>query len=466
MLTLRLLICATFLGGCDIVFSVDEVAEPAGHPVAVTGVLRRRLIENDASDVPHLSPLSSPTMAVADVAFADGSKQELVLGPEGEIAFTWPDDAQPYSITIRSPLSDVVTYQLMSPRLQLVERVAGRGDRAPVTPNTLVHLTFPSDPAPPSTYIELESTGIWTRKFIASATQPFDWSTQGGFGGPIGLLESGPDEMIYLEQQAVGPTFLKLGRYGIQHQPGLAAGQDNAMPFDLVTSVPDTCVSITVDHVAESQRLLALDPTGVNVGWYVFAAPADEYLPDLGFPLTIHNLAPETSPFSETFMYQNPLEGFSTYAAFEVHTLGAADIRTFVTVPLDSTCSPVPIPTGVVKIAHDFAVAGTALTTAGQSVAIDRSKLVPITFTPTESGDADFYIVTVRDAMPNGVLRARIVTGEPRVLIDPDLLLPARSYVVSVNTRVGVPNARTGDFETTGSLFAVGIATSTTFQVQ
>jgi hypothetical protein len=470
VLTLRLLIGATLLGGCDLVFSVDEVAEPTGHSVQVAGSLHRRLIENDASDVPKLSALLPPTMVSADVAFADGTKQDLTFGPDGEFAFSWPDDSEPYSLTLRSPLSDVITYQLSAASPRLVERVGGRDNRAPVSATTKLHITFPNDPAPgTSTYLELESTGIFTRRFVGNttATVPFDWSTQGALSGPIGLLEAGPDEMIFLELQGSTTTFLQLARYGIQHQPVLVDGVDNAMPFDLVASVPDKCVSVTVDHMAEAQRLLALDPTGVNVGWYVFVAPAEEYLPELGFPLTVRNLGPSASPFSESFMFENPLEGFATYAGFEVATFGAAPVRSFVTVPIDGTCTnPVPLPTAVVKIASQLTVAGTELRAAGQVVSIDRSKLVPVTFTPTETGEAHFYIVTLRDQTPTGLVRTRIVTTEPRALIDPDVLLPARTYVVTVNTRVGHPNAATGDFETSAGIHGSGIATSTTFQVQ
>jgi hypothetical protein len=469
VLTLRLLACATLLAGCDIVFSVDEVAPAAGHPVQVTGALHRRVIENDPSDVPVVSGLVPPTLVTADVAFADGTKQDLAFGADGEFTFTSPDASEPYTITLRSPLTEVISYQLRSPSLQLVERVAGRGDRQPVPPSTLVHVTFPSDTPPGgSTYLELESTGIWTRRFMASATvsQPFDWGMASSLGGPIGMLESGPDAMFFIELSGSTSTFFGLTRYGIQHQPGLVAGVDNAMPFDLVSTVPDKCASITVDQQAEIKRLQALDPAGVQVGWYVFMAPAVELLTEIGFPIALRNLGAEPSPFSETLMFENPFEGLSPFAMFEVATLGAAPVRTAVAVPLDGTCAQVPLPTAVVKIAHEFTVGGTQLTTAGQSVPIDRSKLVPIGFTPTETGDAHYYIILIRDATSSAVLRARIVSTEPRVLVDPDLLLPARSYTIAVQVRIGLPNAANGDFETVGPFSASSIATSTTFRVE
>jgi hypothetical protein len=133
LLSGRLLLFLTLLSGCDVIWRIDPVESttdapsPPGNPVAVSGVLRREVMRDDADLQPVLMTVV-PLDAVLGVSFKDGTDAVVILAADGTFSFTSPHENEPYALTVTTMYS-TRTYELTAVQPQLVERLYGRDMR-------------------------------------------------------------------------------------------------------------------------------------------------------------------------------------------------------------------------------------------------------------------------------------------------------------------------------------------------
>ena len=407
---------------------------------------------------------------MARVAFADGSKLDLAPDPGGVFAFKTPD-GRPYSLTFATDFQ-TVTYQLTASTLSLIEEDGGRSTRKPVSANTEFYLNLmTAKPNADATHHqELISTGgIWTRTSLTSATlngARMPWMGVVPLSGQIGLLEgvgSDFDVMYYVNYVDNGGSYFQLADMGIEPHAVLANGAANSFNISASFVNATKCAHLDIDPGKESARLDLLTANGaaLTAKWSIVAAPFAEYLPEVSVPIGYHN-GDEATP-TTTFMIP-PFDLLSsTYAELEASVSGAPMLHTVVDVPLDPMCGVTTIGANeLVKVPTQITVAGTQLMANGNVITADRSKRIVVQWTPSTTGAADYYVTRLVEA---GTTLATVVTVDPKVSFDPELIVSGHNYSLVITARRGATAAAPGDFTVKGPTVGYGEATSTTFQI-
>src|SRR6185503_15837999 len=121
----------------------------------------------------------------------------------------------------------------------------------------------------------------------------------------------------------------------------------------------------------------------------------------------------------------------------------------YVAMPMGTTCaSETTIPAALVEAPTHLTLADTELATANQLIAVDRTRPISVTWTPTTEGSADVYITALYEVIGTSITqRALIFSTSPIAHLDPSLLVLGHAYAVSVTARIGAPNSGMGDFE-------------------
>jgi hypothetical protein len=470
-----------FLAGCDLLFGMDHFDDPddgpVGDPIEVFGKFTRHSMHNDGSRVP-VAEMGSPQTLAARVAFADGSQLDLAPDATGTFSFKTPD-GRPYSLTFATDFQ-TVTYQLTAAQLVLIEESGGRLPRLALAQGTLFHLslTVPIGPFPTADathHQELISTGgIWTRTALNTQTlagAPMDWTAVVPLSGPIGRLEApgnADDVMWYVNYVDKGAYFsITDSGYEPHANIGDTAG-DNRFGATSMARAPNGCAMVAIDPGKEIDRLDLLTASAgtTPIGrWSIVGAPFSEFLPEVRIPAAYHegdDSAPTSAITYATLDVTNPLP---SYAELEVSVTGAPALHTIIDVPAAPMCAATTIGVDeLVKVPTQIKLAGKTLTMNGDSIAADRSKPIAVTWVPSNTGAADYYVTRLVDAGA-GATRATIVSIDPKVTLDPKLVLKDHMYSLVITARRGAPDAAAGDFTVRGTVIGIVEATTTSFQV-
>jgi len=184
---------------------------------------------------------------------------------------------QPYRLVVT--LDGVATeYQHTASRLELVESIAGRLDRAPVTVPTTIRFRYLQ--VAMGTVV-IASTGIWTQTFTGNSgtNLDFNWLTSMPTAGSAGrgLLDSGKNDRLYFTEmtnQAGGYTAIAaLGAAALVQVDGVTS----MVSMGLGSVALDTCRHVLVRNADEYTRLTTTVPgafTSNLASWGIFALPA------------------------------------------------------------------------------------------------------------------------------------------------------------------------------------------------
>ncbi len=453
------LLCGSTLG-CDKVLGLHD---RDGTSATVTGTFLLRSIENDGAGSPQVIESAFALSEIrATARLDDGSTPEVALRDDGSFSFVMPTAGQTYTLTFRTPYA-TSTYQLANEHVDLVERLAGRRDRAAVPPGTRLAPSLTNRPGAPAIVIEvLTSTGLWTLTAIQAGPIDLDWTRAGSMSGPIGLLDG--DDVRYVAYSSASSSagsYLTLAYAATMPDVSMLAGQTTAVSSVAVPVVKDRCVHLVAEGMTESQRLVAAAPRASpssNLAWGVYAVPDNDFALALGFPFPIAypNVGGPPPNVDVTIPFANPFPGHSNVAIMRLsalHGIGSlylvSESGLIAQIP-EGCASPVVLPSGTVQLPMNIAVNGTVLAVDDQPVDIvDRGADLSITWTPT-SGRADFWIVTLFEVGGSNALvqRSLIVTTTTAAAFEPDLFVANQRYAVEVRAVLGFPNAASGDFRT------------------
>src|SRR5258706_9863300 len=103
-----------------------------------------------------------------------------------------------------------------------------------------------------------------------------------------------------------------------------------------------------------------------------------------------------------------------------------------------------------VEIPGTLTVGTTDITADDQSVAVDVSKLVNVSWKPASPGSADLYVVKIGELTNDGFATSltdvrAFFTVTPSLRIPPAVLESGHTYILDILAYVGRPGAKTGD---------------------
>ena len=439
--------CCLSTTACDQIFGLDR------GDSRVTGTYLARTLRN-VEGAPFVEdvPLRAANVSM-EVRFEDGSERDVDIDAEGAFAFD-PPPGSLYTLSIRTNVTTV--YQSRARELSLIERVPGRVDRSAAPPDTRLALTILNRSATANTE-HVATTGVWSHTPVQAGAQiDVDvGSLQTATGEPVGLLDE--DDVWYLSYGAAATPFAhqrlvqSVRIPNVTTTPG-AKTTANGVAADHALA---NCAHIVSKIKSETTRLQALGPTFQwtnGTAWNFVAMPDPDYAGQHGFVIGYEGAPTIVDDLDRTFMYTNPFPGHTMIGFMEINGFRSAgsvnlasDARVIDRVPDDcSTEMVLGATTAALPLA--ITVAGTRLTGDAQQVDIDRRADAEITWTPTQ-GSADFWQVTLTElASTNATPRISVFTTEPRLLLDPDLLLATKTYTLHIRTSFGTPGAGDGDF--------------------
>jgi hypothetical protein len=465
------------MAGCDWTLGLHRFDHPPDAPDPkddlglVQGTYHQHWIENASTGAPiAMDRIAMPT---ASVTLSDGSTRPVTFDAGGTFTFTTETIGQRYTLDMRTPFIDTV-YELDATAPVLVERFSGRIDRALVPSGTALRLSVINRPAVVGKE-ELHTTGLWDQRLQIDATAGLfmvDWTTLDGIGGPMGLLDAGKHDALYYTHYST-LSYNVLDAFARADTVTLAGGSTTIVSVNSNAVAANLCTKLAAQTTAEVARLVALHPTPNVLGvWGVMAAPSVEFAPTTTFPLA-YFFAATDSDLALSPNYPAPYTGHSVVAELVVVTsFNNAATTTTTLVPAGNCPSTTTIPVGVVAVPIELALGPTSLFEGDGSVfAIDRTRPIPVTWTVSDTGTADFYVVKLQEILdPSPNLRTRdtvtFVTMQPGVTIDPTYFVSGPTYRIEVVAMLGYPNAHAGDFTTVATTTSMATVDSVQFKVQ
>lgn len=403
------------------------------------------------------------------VTLDDGTTATLTFG-DGTFSFLRHHSAQGYDLELTTPLG-TTTYQLDVSTITILELLPGRLPLAAVPPGTNASITLANRPPSPAfesvgsngsllTYLELPPT----------ADNPIliDWSTVTSRGLPEAALH---DALYYLAFETLpSPVYSRVSHVGIV-EATLVAAQTTGVSIGVAALPPNTCARLDVRAASELSRVkTVLSGTNNYLTWQVAVAPTIELAARSAVPVAIGGGPPVDSTFDVSF--PKPFSGGALVASLQTgtyRTLSSGLVlfaETFHQQPADGTCNGTRVTTtladGVVAMGTNISLGTTPLQSDYQSIEIDRSQPVTVTWTRT-AGHADGATIQLFDVTSGYTLVKRLETTAERARFAPALIQPGHSYVVGVVLYTGFPNAPSGDFKTTSIPQGYSYVTSSPF---
>lgn len=440
--------CCLGATACDTIFGLER------GDTRVAGTYLARTLRNDASGAPVVEdvPLRASDVSM-EVRFEDGSERGVTIDDAGGFMFE-PPPGSLYTLTIRTGITSV--YQSRARDLVLVERASGRLGREEAPQDTRIALSIQNRSAVANAEY-VATTGVWSRTAVQlGAPIDVDWrSVQTGTAEPVGLLNG--DDVWFLSYAAAATPFAHQRLAQSVRLPNVTTppGATTMLSAAAVTHPLADCARIISKIKSETTRLQALAPTFQwtnGTAWNLVAMPEPNHAGQHGFVIGYEGAPTIIDDVDRTVMYTNPFPGHVMVGFMEVsgfRSTGsvslASDARVIDQVPPDcGTEMVLGATTGALPLA--ITVAGVRLTSDAQQLDIDRRADAEVTWTSTQ-GSADLWQVTLTELVgTTATPRITVVTTEPRVLLDPDLLLANRTYTLNVRTNFGTPGARDGNF--------------------
>ena len=465
------------MAACDWTLGLHRFDHPPDAPDPkddlglVQGTYHQHWIENASTGAPiAMDRIAMPT---ASVTLSDGSTRPVTFDAGGTFTFTTETIGQRYALDMRTPFIDTV-YDLDATAPVLVERFSGRIDRALVPSGTSLRLDVMNRPGAGGKE-ELHTTGLWDQRLQLDAIAGIfmvDWTTLDGIGGPMGLLDANKHDALYYTHYST-TTYNVLDAFARTDTVTIAGGTTTIASVNSSPLATNLCTKLAAQTTSEVARLVALHPTPNVLGvWGVMAAPSFEFAPTTTFPLA-YFFAPTSSDLAISPNYNNPYTGHSVVAELVVVTsFNNAATTTTTLVPTDSCPTTTTIPVGVVAVPTELALGATSLFEGDGSVfTLDRTQPIPVTWTVTDTGTADFYIVKLQEILasdPNVRTRDTVtfVTMQPGVTIDPTYFVSGLTYRIEVVAMLGYPNAHDGDFTAVATTASMATVDSVQFKVQ
>lgn len=490
----RLAVLAVALAGCDAVFGLTELHSGDANGPRVTGHYHQLYVTNDATFAPVVTDrtLLPGTVGIA-VTLDDGTQPTVDYASDGTFSFPLAHAGQPYRL-VTSVGGLGSEYQTAAPALRLVNLLAGRPDRMPVFAST-VQFPFP-DAMSTSMPAYTMSTGLYTQSNTGQyGPVSFDWrlSTLAS-GALLGLLDAAHyDELFAVELEndtfASGLTWQTikgLARASVTQVPGGTVSLPQPQPVS-----KNACLRMSSPGTAIRDRLVAAAPraySGYAGNWYAYMAPAADRMGTAGALWTVQCgfSGPQdldvTAPFHDPFTGMTLLVESAVVANYSVMVPGTTMPATYATYTSmwdraergdPASCAPaVTVLDSKVALPTLPTLDGTPLGTDGQTVALDLTRDVPITWSTQTPGPVDFYGVTVHDltnlsGKTYPVQRTSfVVAGQTAAFIDRAVFEPGHWYIIAISVSLGRPNAAQGDWETLTLPLENAAVYSRYFQVQ
>jgi hypothetical protein len=480
--------------GCDLVF-LDRPAPPGidapiTEPSIVTGRYLRRTVVNDASYFPIA--IDEPmTEGISRVTLEDGTRPELTMHPDGRFSFERGSPDQPYRLFAGS-----LEYQLAASHLELVDPQWGRIDRDIAAPGTtLTYQVQGVSDVIGKAYVQ--TTGLWTQTQTPALNTQFTiaWDQAGSLWGERGLLRADRHDRAYYTLHelvtslpSASPHYAIVG-YRID-EVTMTSSQDTLVTGTISYPPRDRCVRIAGAQKTEMDRMIAAGYGTVSdytANWVVNAVPRLDVGPGGGLN-TAYMTAAGASIVNtnEDVVVMNPFNGHALVVTTTVYlrkpvtgpgATSSHDLSQISQhwVPATEGCTAPSTVGGVVAVPLSPSLDSRALVTDDTAISIDRTALVPLTWSLT-SGSVDRYVLILfelgasTEAETVGqttlVARAGWVTVAPSVAIDPALLVTGKSYLFAVVAEVGFAGAAAGDFGTIGYPHGQAVIHTPSFRIE
>ncbi|MBA3461524.1 MAG: hypothetical protein H0T46_16300 [Deltaproteobacteria bacterium] len=445
---LPVMACCLATTACDTIFGLER------GDTRVTGTYLARTLHNDASGAPLVEdvPLRAAEVSM-EVRFEDGSERGVTVDDAGKFTFD-PPPGSLYTLTIRTSTDSV--YQSRARDLVLVERVPGRLGRVEAPQNTRLALSIQNRSAMANAE-HIATTGVWSHTSVQTVGPiDVDWrSVQTAAAESVGLLND--DDAWYLAYGIAQAPFPYQGLLQSARIPNVTMAPATRTMRDgvAVTHTLSQCAHVISKIKSETTRLQALGPTfqwTSGTGWNLSAVPDAGHAIQHGFAVGYEGTPTIVDDLDRTIMYTNPFPGHAMIGFMEINGFRStgsvslqSDARVIDRVP-DDCATPMVLGATVASLPLAITIAGVRLTGDMQQVEIDRRADSEITWTPTE-GAADLWQVTLTELVSTTATpRISVFTTEPRLLLDPDLLLANHTYTLQIRTNFGTPGAADGDF--------------------
>ncbi len=483
------------LPGCAQLFGLDETSEVT-EPPDVRLSLKRYAVGTQVVLEPMDLTGGAATYLIADPLEPSGFRKiaatvpeagvfrgDIAVGIDAQVSFTVPDDM------IRRHLA------LEDRRLSGLYGYLGKV--GPVeTPPTGAALAFGVafdrvfDAASDDLY--WLSIGSWTQYNFNETTEvptgslqlrpgPIPFTNADSLSGRPHQRLRADDALLVLRNTSLAVNTRVLS--GVYTAPPLDLAADvNTLPDGAMTAVPtDQTLAVSLDTDTPVTRMANARPVmrPPSFNWSVTAAPGAAAGFTTGPALTFGTLAPSTGVVPLLVAYGNPFASRSWPATF---TWAATSTRTYT--PADGK-PPVSLTALLVSISASpsdgnqldlltclplgVTVQGAVLNLDGQTVSVDRTKPVSISFR-TDNGNADLYSITIHEIVgattATLVPRFHSVSRESTWSLPGDTFEAGKEYSVRATcTRGGFPNLAAGDLETRTLPTAVGFLDSGVFTV-
>jgi hypothetical protein len=462
----------------------DASASDALASTCVTGITTGRDVQhyatNDASFEPVVTTRGIPGITPT-ATLLDGTVEPVTYSDrDGSFSFPNPD-GQPYDLQL-----DGTLFQFDLPHVELVEHLAGRPDRTPITKPTQVHFQYQST-APGNDTIA--STGVWTETPMANGNNviTFDWKSAVSLSGSNGLLDASKNDQLFFTKVSQQTGYTTITAYATA-TPTLADGTMATIPSATLT-VPllDQCVHVVAPEMSTYARITSalpmgnyssqqswtviavpsLDETGV-VGALVIATGTDAGLVDVDKTITLHDPYPGTTLLGKLEVNAlftlsqggidgsgSVINGFTIWAPFASTGACATDTATLA-------------PT--IGLPGPLSVGGTQITSHEQHVTADLTQRVMLSWGYVVPGPVDLTEVQLVELSNDGTslavdLRFDEYTATASLSIDPTLLVKGHTYIVHLVSHASAANAAAGDFVTPAVPIETSSAWSESFTV-
>jgi hypothetical protein len=446
----------------------------------VTGRLGQRYATNDAAFMPTVMDyVYPPASVVMAVRLDDGTTSAVSYSDDGTFSFPLATPGQTYALAITAGGDVLAELQHTAAHLELVELAVGRPDRRPVTLPTTIQFQYTNNPGMQAV---VTSTGIWSRTPTGQNGAFFDYrwdmSTSLSNLGTIGLLDASQHDVVYLTkelpQNGVG-TIAAWASTSFTQTDGVS----HVIAGTLTPTVVDQCKHVVAPGADTEARLVGAVPDNYATtlwGWQILAVPSIDRLGPVGGLALATSGGTTTNNIDVMPMFANPYPGTQLIASMTV-LRGRA-----VTAPgatsgmyVANAASVVTGFSGGGTCANDTAtlaftigvpaipsIGGTLLDSDDQSLALDLTRPVPMTWSLAGSGPVDYYHVELDEVVVTGTsgtsrfpVRA-IDTIATSATIDPSLFEHGHTYIVWVESVRAAPDAAAGIL--TGTVFPIELA--------
>jgi hypothetical protein len=483
--------------GCEAVFEVspvratDAAIDGPALPRMVTGHLRLDYSMNDSGFVPVVASQIFPAAQVTLAIVHDDGSTTPATYDDTTGAFTFVAPA-PYRLRVATPFGHG-DLELAASSLELVDRIAGRPTRTPVTlPTTIV---FQLGMATGTAVIY--TTGLWTQtttNVVDTGDFSFRWDGATSVSGPLGLIDASQRDVVYIAEVttlvADGRAYTAITELAASAGVTLTDGSTYTLPGGMTAEPGSQCVHVISVMGTEQQRITSALPNSYiqsNANWQLSAVPSQAQGPVGAMWVAILAQQGSLTDVDMKPSFFNPFPGdllasINVSDDFMIQLPGAtpATVSVATTTYLPATQTALATcPGNFVFLQPSIALAGsptigaTRLTTDGQSVPLDLSRSIPITWGLAAAGPVDYTSIKVFEVAKEGSPLATtlhdvgvIITPTSSAHVDASWFVPGNAYVLQFATHTGVPNAASGDFATLAYPRADGVSWSHYFVVQ